>query len=202
MRIGVYGGSFDPVHFGHLVPVEEARRLLGLEEILYVPAFQPPHKPSGPSAPSHHRFAMLALAFEAYPAFRLSDFEVSRGGTTYSIETLRHLRASRADAEFLLVLGSDSLAAITTWRSWQELLDEFRVAVVEREGFPRAALARDLPPAISSRFGESIFFAGNAPVTISSTWLRRAISAGEDLGGSLPASVVTYLRKHTLYRLP
>jgi|SRR5271169_907133 len=202
MRIGVYGGSFDPVHFGHLVPVEEARRLLGLEEILFVPAFQPPHKPSGPSAPSHHRFAMLALAFEAYPAFRLSDFEVSRGGTTYSIETLRHLRASRADAEFLLVLGSDSLAALTTWRAWQELLDEFRVAVVEREGFPRAALARDLPPAVSSRFGESIFFAGNAPVTISSTWLRRAISAGEDLSGSLPASVVTYLRKHALYRLP
>ena len=155
MRIGVYGGSFDPVHFGHLVPVEEARRNLSLDEILYVPAFQPPHKPSGPSAPSHHRFAMLALAFEAYPAFRLSDFEVARGGTTYTIETLRHLRAARAEAEFLLVLGSDSLAGITAWRSWQELLDEFHVAVVEREGFPRAALARELPASVSSRFGET-----------------------------------------------
>ena len=110
MRIGVYGGSFDPVHFGHLVPVEEARLRLSLDEILFVPAFQPPHKPTGTSAPSHHRFAMLALALEAYPAFRLTDFEVARGGTTYTIETLRHLRAARADAEFVLVLGSDSLA--------------------------------------------------------------------------------------------
>jgi nicotinate-nucleotide adenylyltransferase len=202
MRIGVYGGSFDPVHFGHLVPVEEARRNLALDEIFFVPAFQPPHKPSGSSAPSHHRFAMLALALEAYRAFRLSDFEVARGGTTYTVETLRHLRAARADAEFFLVLGSDSLARITSWRSWQELLDEFKVVVVEREGFPPGALARELPQAISGRFGETVFFAGNAPVTISSTWLRRAIPAGEDLSGSLPASVAAYLRKHELYRLP
>ena len=202
MRIGVYGGSFDPVHFGHLVPVEEARRNLALDEILFVPAFQPPHKPSGPSAPSHHRFAMLALALEAYPAFRLSDFEVARGGTTYTIETLRHLRAARADAQFLLVLGSDSLTRITTWRAWQELLGEFQVAVVEREGFPPDALARELPESVSGRFGETISFAGNAPVTISSTWLRRAIPAGEDLSGSLPASVAAYLRRHALYRLP
>ena len=163
------------MHFGHLVPVEEARRRLALDEILFVPAFQPPHKPAGPSAPSHHRFAMLALAFEAYPAFRLGDFEVARGGTTYTIETLRHLRAARVDAEFLLVLGSDSLAGITAWRSWQEFLAEFHVAVVEREGFPPETLRRDLPAAISNRFGETIFFAGNAPVPISSTWLRRAI---------------------------
>jgi nicotinate-nucleotide adenylyltransferase len=202
MRIGVYGGSFDPVHFGHLVPVEEARRRLSLDEILFVPAFQPPHKPSGTSAPSHHRFAMLALALEAYPTFRLSDFEVARGGTTYTIETLRHLRAARADAEFVLVLGSDSLARFTTWRSWQEILEEFRLAVVEREGFPTEALARELPQSISGRFGETIFFAGNAPVTISSTWLRRAIPAGEELSGSLPANVAAYLRKHALYRVP
>ena len=145
---------------------------------------------------------MLALALEAYPAFRLTDFEVARGGTTYTIETLRHLRAARADAEFVLVLGSDSLAGITTWRSWQEILDEFPLAVVEREGFPSGVLARELPQAISGRFGETIFFAGNAPVTISSTWLRRAIPAGEDLNGSLPANVAAYLRRHALYRVP
>ncbi|HEX7615570.1 MAG TPA: nicotinate (nicotinamide) nucleotide adenylyltransferase [Thermoanaerobaculia bacterium] len=202
MRIGVYGGSFDPVHFGHLVPVDEARQRLSLDEILFVPAFQPPHKPTGQSAPSHHRFAMLALALEAYPAFRLTDFEVARGGTTYTIETLRHLRAARADAEFVLVLGSDSLAGITTWRSWQEILGEFPIAVVEREGFPVGVLARELPQAISGRFGETILFAGNAPVTISSTWLRRAIPAGEDLSGSLPANVAAYLRRHALYRVP
>lgn len=201
-RVGVYGGSFDPVHFGHLVPVEDARRRLDLDEILFVPAYQPPNKPAGPSAPSHHRFAMLALALESYPAFRLSDFEVARGGTTYTIETLRHLRAAHETVEFLLVVGSDSLAQLPTWRAWQELLAEFSVAVVEREGFPAEELARELPEAITSRFGRTVFFAGNAPVTISSTWLRRAIPAGEDLSGSLPASVGAYLRRHALYLRP
>src|ERR1019366_8949962 len=100
------------------------------------------------------------------------------------------------DVEFFLVLGSDTLAQITTWRSWQELLEEFKVVVVEREGFPPGALSRELPRAISGRFGETVFFAGNAPVTISSPWLRRVIPAGEDLTRSLPASVAAYLRKH------
>ena len=145
LRIGVYGGTFDPVHLGHLVPVEETRVALGLDRILYVPAYHPPHKPASPSAPAHHRFAMLALALEPYPSLLLSDFEVARGGTTYTIETLRHLRAQREDAEILLVLGSDSLAQIETWRSFRELLAEFRLAVVEREGFGRAALAGSLP---------------------------------------------------------
>lgn len=213
-RIGVYGGSFDPVHLGHVVPVEETRVRLGLDRVLYVPAYHPPHKPASPSAPAHHRFAMLALALEPYPDLLLSDFEVARGGTTYTIETLRHLRAQRGDAEILLVLGSDSLAQIETWRSFRELLSEFRVAVVGREGADREALARTLPPDVSARFAPegarpgpeaselSIFWGGNAPVTISSTWLRRAIPAGEDLGGGLPANVAAYLRKHGLYRLP
>ncbi len=214
VRTGVYGGSFDPVHLGHILPVEETRLRLGLDRILYVPAFHPPHKPASPSASAHHRFAMLALALERYPDLLLSDFEVARGGTTYTIETLRHLRAQREDAEVLLVLGSDSLAQIETWRSFREILAEFRLAVVGREGFDRESLARALPPDIAARFApegaalagaapeHTIFWSGNAPVTISSTWLRRAIPAGEDLCGSLPASVAAYLRKHGLYRLP
>jgi nicotinate-nucleotide adenylyltransferase len=214
LRIGVYGGSFDPVHYGHLRPVEETRARLGLDRILYVPAFHPPHKPASPSASAHHRFAMLALALEPYPDLILSDFEVARGGTTYTIETLRQLRAQREDAEILLVLGSDSLARIETWRSFRELLAEFRLAVVLREEFTRESLAGTLPPDVAARFapegsrpgGEpsehSIYWGGNAPVTISSTWLRRAIPAGENLSESLPAGVAAYLRKQDLYRLP
>ena len=214
LRIGVYGGTFDPVHFGHLLPVEETRVKLGLDRVLYVPAYHPPHKPASPSASAHHRFAMLALALEPYPNLLLSDFEVARGGTTYSIETLRHLRAQTEGAEILLMLGSDSLAQIETWRSFRELLAEFRLAIVGREGFTREALSRALPPDVAARFapegsrpgGEpaeySIYWGGNAPVTISSTWLRRAIPAGENLSASLPENVAAYLRKHGLYRLP
>jgi len=214
LRIGVYGGSFDPVHLGHVLPVEETRARLGLDRVLYVPAYQPPHKPASPSASAHHRFAMLALALEPWPRLLLSDFEVARGGTTYTIETLRHLRAREEGAEIFLVLGSDSLAQIETWRSFREILAEFRLAVVSREGFERDALARALPADVAARFApegavpggappeETVFWGGNAPVTISSTWLRRAIPAGEDLSGSLPAGVAAYLLKHGLYRLP
>jgi nicotinate-nucleotide adenylyltransferase len=214
VRVGVYGGSFDPVHLGHVLPVEETRERLALDRVLYVPAYQPPHKLASPSASAHHRFAMLALALERYPNLLLSDFEVARGGTTYTIETLRHLRAQDVDREILLVLGSDSLEQIETWRSFREILDEFRLVVVARESAPRARLEAVLPRDVTARFApdgtrpgdtppeRTIFWGGNAPVTISSTWLRRAIPAGEDLSGSLPASVAAYLRKHGLYKLP
>jgi nicotinate-nucleotide adenylyltransferase len=213
-RIGLYGGSFDPIHFGHLRPVEEVRARLGLDEVLYVPAFVPPHKPAGPSASSHHRFAMAALALAPHPRFFLSDFEVARGGTTYTVETLRHMRVQQEGAEIVLVLGSDALLAFESWRSWREIVDGHRFAVLYREGANYARLQAELPPDLRTRLapegatldgapeGATILWGGNVPVTISSTWLRRAIPAGEDLSGSLPASVETYARRHRLYRSP
>ncbi len=210
-RVGIYGGSFDPVHRGHLEPVEAVACRLGLDEVLFVPAYCPPHKPSGPSAPSHHRFAMLALALAPYPRFRLSDFEVARGGTTYTVETLRQMRALRPEDEIVLVLGSDALVSFETWRSWRVVLEEHRFAVIHREPFDYVRTREALAPDLRSRLApeaaipgdapeeSTIFWGGNEPVTISSTWLRRAIPAGEDLRGSLPPSVDAYVRRHLLY---
>lgn len=209
-RLGVYGGSFDPIHDGHLVPVEEARRRLGIDEILFVPAFAPPHKPSGTSASSHHRFAMTALAIAAYQAFRISDFEVARGGTTYTIETLRHLKARWPEVEIVLVIGSDSFATFETWRSWREIVENHRLAIVVRDGFSRrdveprlspdllAAQAPDGTPLDGGGEGARVFWGGNTPVTISSTWIRRAVPAGEKLPG-VPPPVEEYLRRQRLY---
>ena len=138
-----------------------------------------------PSAPRHHRFAMLALALEAYPALLLSDFEVARGGTTYTIETLRHLRAARARPKSSSSSGP-TRSQIATWRSWRELLDEFRLAVVEREGFPpsrpRARAARvGLQPV-----GETIFFARQRTGYNFLHVVKARHPRGEDLSGSLP----------------
>ena len=210
-RLGVYGGSFDPIHCGHLEPVDSVRRTLGLDRVLFVPAFAPPHKPSGASASSHHRFAMTALALEPFQDFVLSDFEVARGGTTYTVETLRHLRARLPRTEIVLMLGSDTLATIHTWRAWREIVEGYRLAVVYREPFDRAHLQRSLSPELASRLapegasldeapeGATIFWGDNAPVTISSTWIRKAVSAGEPLDGRLPSPVESYLRKQNLY---
>jgi nicotinate-nucleotide adenylyltransferase len=211
LRVGVYGGSFDPVHRGHLEAVEAVRARLGLDEVVFVPAYCPPHKPSGPSAPSHHRFAMLALALEPHARFVLSDFEVARGGTTYTIETLRQMRALRPDDEILLVIGSDALVSFESWRSWRDIVEGHRFAVVHREPFDYVRTREALSPELRARLapedatladgpeGASLFWGGNAPVTISSTWLRRAIPAGEELKGSLPSSVEAYIRRHRLY---
>lgn len=214
-RLGVYGGSFDPVHFGHLLPVEEARVSMGLDRILFVPAFSPPHKPAGPSASAFHRFAMAALALEPYPAFTLSDFEAQRGSTTYTVETLRHLRAVHPESEVVLVAGSDALATFASWRSWSEIASEHRVVVLYREPWDLAALRQKLPPELAARFAPvgarlgddipddtSLFWAGNAPVTISSTWIRNAVRAGESVSSSLPPAVEAYLRRQKLYAGP
>ena len=213
--LGVYGGSFDPIHFGHLLPVEEARVATGLDEILYVPAFAPPHKPQGSSASAFHRFAMCAIALEAYPHLLLSDFESSRGGTTYTIETLRHVRANNPESEVFLVVGSDSMAGLATWREWREIVAGHRVVVVYREGVDYAALREKLPPELAARLAplgarphdelaenQTVFWAGNAPVTISSTWIRSALPSVQSLSESLPPAVERYARRHRLYVAP
>ncbi len=210
-RIGVFGGSFDPVHRGHLEPLEAVRSRLGLEEVVFVPAFVPPHKPAGPSASAFHRFAMVAMAIAQYPAFSVSDFEVSRGGTTYTVETLRHFRANLSRTSVFLLIGSDSLLALPTWRAWREILEEFPIGVVYREPAGRAECLAALGPELASRFvpegatpGDareeaSIFWGANAPVTISSTWIRKAMARGEGLAGSVPPCVEIYLRKERIY---
>ena len=213
--LGVYGGSFDPIHLGHLVPIEEARAATGLDEILYVPAFAPPHKPKGPSASAFHRFGMCAAALEAYPHLLLSDFEVSRGGTTYTIETLRHVRANHPESEVFLVLGSDSMAQLHTWREWKEIVSSHRIVVVYREGCDYPDLREGLPPELAARLAplgarphdelsenQTIFWAGNAPVTISSTWIRSALPSVQSLSESLPPAVERYARRHRLYVAP
>ncbi len=213
--LGIYGGSFDPIHLGHLLPIEEARAATGLDEVLYVPAFAPPHKPQGPSASAFHRFAMCAIALEAYPHLLLSDFEASRGGTTYTVETLRHVRANHPDSEVFLVVGSDSMAGLASWREWKEIVADHRIVVVYREGVDYAALREQLPPELAARLAplgarpqdevadhQTVFWAGNAPVTISSTWIRSALPSVQSLSESLPPAVERYARRHRLYVAP
>lgn len=209
--VGLYGGSFDPIHRGHLTTVAEAADRLGLDEVVLIPACVPPHKPSGPVASAFHRFAMVALAIDGHDRLRLSDFELARGGTTYTIDTLRHFEEQDREARFVLIVGSDSLAALSTWRSWQEMVAGYPMAVLHREPYGYATVIPTLPPEIRDRLapegatpsdgppGKTIYWGGNHPATISSTWLRNAIREGRPLRGDVPPAVESYLRKHGLY---
>jgi nicotinate-nucleotide adenylyltransferase len=212
MIVGVYGGSFDPIHRGHVEPALEAARRLGLDRVVLVPAHAPPHKPDGPTVSAYHRFAMAALATAPHHELLVDDFEVSRGGTTYTIDTLAYFRALFPRDEVVLVLGSDSLASFATWRAWRQMAETTRVAVLEREPWDRTRTAREVPPELASRFAPggatfvsapasmTILWAGNPPVTISSTWLRSALREGKpEAADALPPAVASYLRKHGLY---
>ncbi len=212
-RLGIFGGSFDPIHKGHLEPVEEVRRSLRIGKVLFVPAHAAPHKPTGTSASSHHRFAMAALATAPFPDFFLTDFEATRGGTTYTIETLRHLRANLPGTEIVLFIGSDSLLTFHSWREWQEIVRDYKLAVVFREPASYETLKEKLVPELRQRLAPagaafedapeeaSVFWGSNRPVTISSTWIRKRLEEGESLQGTVPQAVETYLRKQKLYGL-
>lgn len=210
-RLGLYGGSFDPIHRGHLEPVEETRLRLGLDAVLFVPAHSVPHKPNGSSAGSHHRFAMVALATQAFPAFIVTDFEAVRGGTVFTVETLRHFRAVLPGTEIFLLLGSDSLVALPTWAEWREIASGWRIGVLHREPVGYASLRESLDRDLLARLapegavpdqdadGATIFWGGNTPVTIASKWIRKAVVTGADLAGSLPPAVESYVRRQRLY---
>jgi nicotinate-nucleotide adenylyltransferase len=212
--IGVFGGSFDPIHRGHLAPVEDVRARLGLDEVVFVPAASPPHKPGAAAASPAHRFAMAALAIAPFERFRLSDFEVSREGTTYSVDTLAHFRALYRGAEIVLVVGSDTLVTLPTWRAWREIASGYRIAVVARAPYDlvrtrreldRELLARLAPegvPLRAPRVKETIHWGGNDPVTISSTWVRHALKAGRKLAEAVPPPVEAYVRRNGLYAGP
>jgi len=195
MRIGVFGGTFDPVHFGHLQTIEAAALKLRLDRVLYVPAARSPHKDVLPSDP-RHRVAMLALALEGRPDWSISFEELDREPPSYSVDTLRALaRRSTAD-ELWLLMGTDALAGLARWKEPEEILRLARIGAFHREPYVGDRLVLPSVPGLAGRL--TVFDAGS--VRISSTQLREALSAGKSPAGSVPAGVAEYITKHGLYR--
>ncbi len=201
MKIGLYGGSFDPIHFGHIRPVREARRQLGLGQVLYLPTAFPPHKREREFAPAHARYAMVELALLREEGLYVSDLELAER-PVFTIETVERLHAARPDDQLHLLIGGDSFAELESWKRWRELVELVRLAVLVRPGWEiertRARLSAELTRLAAS---DRVRFIGNRPVRISSTDLRRRLAAGEQVPrGSMPALVLEYVRKYSLYR--
>jgi nicotinate-nucleotide adenylyltransferase len=207
-RIGILGGTFDPVHVGHLALARAARVALSLDELRFVPTGRSWQKGAS-GADAAHRLRMVELAAASMPAgFVVDGREVRRGGTTYTVDTLVELRAELGDAALVLVLGSDQLHNLPSWHRWTELIGLAHIAATRRE---RIAL-EDLPEAVEAlvqRHGRealpdapsgSVVFFRMPPVAVSATALRAQLGRGERPAELLPAPVLDYIESHSLYR--
>ncbi len=215
-RIGVFGGTFNPVHCGHVRAAEAVRDRFALARVLLVPSFIPPHKDGADVAPAADRMRMVELACAGRPGLEPSAIEVDAGETSYSVVTLSRLRALHPGARLLVVLGVDAFLEIATWREYERVLAESRFIVIARPGWdlararsvlggrlaPVTAEAGEAPPADEALDRGRVFLAPVDTPDISSTDVRARVRAGESLAGRVPPEVERYIREHRLYLTP
>jgi nicotinate-nucleotide adenylyltransferase len=218
-RAAIYGGTFDPVHRGHIEVARKAQALFELEEVLFVPAYVPPHKSAISSA--FHRFAMLALATERDARLRISTIELDQPGRPYAVDTVERMQSVMgAERHLFFMIGADSWSEITTWHEWQRLLGMCDLIVVTRPGYDvqgsiANASAQIVDVRGSSRQeisalleggdggkGPRTFLTDAAMIDISATEIRAAARAGESakLSDMVPAAVANYIEKYGLYK--
>jgi len=206
--IGVLGGTFDPIHVGHLDVAEAARAALRLERVILMPANVPPHR-TAPRASAPHRFAMAAIAIRDRPAIVLSDLEMQSPDPSYTSVTLDRLAARGVRPETLvLVTGADAFRDIATWKDYPHILDRAHFAVVSRPGVDASSLRNLLPDLADRMIGAGdephgrtpqIFLIDAATSPVSSTDIRRRLAAGQPVEGLVPAGVAAHIERHGLY---
>lgn len=195
-RLGLLGGTFDPVHVGHLDAADAARAALGLDAVVFLPSSDPPHRPEDPRATAFHRFAMLALAIDGRPGCRTSDLELRRSGRSYTVDTLRALHAEGWQApELFFILGADAFAEIAAWHEYPAVLACANFVVVTRPG----ALARDVAR-VADTGGTGIYHVEARTRDVSSTAIRARLAAGQAVDDLVPAAVARHIAAHGLYR--
>jgi len=198
MRVGVFGGTFDPIHIGHLVSAEEVRVKLELERVVFVPARLPPHKLDHVVSPVEHRLTMVELAIASNPHFAVSRVDIDRSGPSYTVDTIELLRdAWGPDVEIYFIMGSDSLLDILTWHDPRRLIRLCHFAVVNRPGYQVDLDELDaLLPGVASRVKML-----NAPeLDISSTDIQRRVREGLSIKYQVPEAVEAYIYEHKLYQ--
>ena len=188
-RVGVMGGTFDPIHNGHLVAASEVQQGFDLDEVVFVPTGEPWMKPE--VTPAEHRYLMTVIATAANPRFTVSRVDIDRSGPTYTIDTLRDLRKQRPDAELYFITGADAVAQILEWREVEELWELAHFVAVSRPG--HALNIRGLP-------SEGVSSLEVPALAISSTDCRERVDRGFPVWYLVPDGVVQYISKHHLYR--
>jgi nicotinate-nucleotide adenylyltransferase len=217
VRIGVLGGTFDPVHFGHLKLAEIAARAAALDKVLFMPAHIQPFKQDARVTGDAERVEMLRLAISGNEKFEITDVELARGGVSYTIDSLRRLRAQYAAStevtgaeeasgqtaengiKWFFILGADMFLSLGKWRKHERLMREFAFVVGHRPGY-RTAETEESARRYTEEYGAELLIAAGALPDISSTELRRRAQAGESLRGATPDAVAAYIVRRGLYR--
>lgn len=217
MKIGIFGGTFNPIHYGHLRSAEESREALSLDKIVFVPCFLPPHKGQKNISPSEQRVEMLQMAISHKADFEVSRIELDRKGHSYSVETFRELRKVYSDDESLyFIIGADSFVEISSWKDYEELFQLTNFIVVTRPGYMQGFEGKSpsslLPVAIQSHFcydsrkkilhhdsGQDIHFLETTGFDIASTQVRKYAAEGKSITYLLPPEVERYIEEKRLY---
>jgi nicotinate-nucleotide adenylyltransferase len=210
-RIGLFGGTFNPVHLGHLRGAEEIREAFGLREVVFIPAALPPHKMTETIIAAHHRLEMVKLATQKNPYFSASDVEIKRSGKSYSIDTIHYFRERYRESLFF-IMGSDAFVEIETWKEFHHLFSLCNFIVMTRPGSQRASSPSSLPATLIPAFrydpgagawihasGYTLFFKEISFLDISSTRIRELVEKGKSVKYLIDPEVEAYIQSHGLY---
>jgi len=200
--LGVFGGTFDPIHLAHLAVAEEAAEAMGLERVVFMPAGEPPHKPRRVISAAEHRLAMVELAIAGNERFAVSRMELDREGPSYTVDTLEALDASRrsagASGDLALILSADAFLEFMTWREPRRIVELARLVVAPRDGYPDAGpgfLAEHMPD-----LADRASFLDSPRLRLSGSEMRGRAAAGRSLRYLVPDAVAAYIGDHALYR--
>lgn len=213
MKIGILGGTFNPVHIAHLRIAEEVRERFELERIIFVPAATPPHKPLAGDLPFAIRHRMVGMAIAGNPSFTVSEIEGKRAGKSYSIDTIHAFRAKYPDDELFFVIGSDSFRDIGTWWKYADIFALCNIVVVERPDAVVLSICSSLPldilhefsyfdaeKRLAHRAGYSVYYVEGIPLNISSTAIRRLVRLERSIRYLVPEEVEHFIKEHGLYK--
>ncbi len=196
-KLGLFGGSFDPIHNGHIEPVRRAAADVGLDRVLFLPTARPPHKEGPRHASAWRRYAMVEMALLDDLSFEVSARELTLGKPAYTVETLEHFGALYPDADLYLLVGADSYNELDSWKRWWDIQELARIVVLARDG--SETLREDLPAALRDAPSDRTIWVQNNEVIVSSTAIRASLAAGERPDG-VPAPVLDFCNKYGLYR--
>lgn len=198
MKTGLFGGTFDPIHIGHLVAAKLAKEALGLDRVMFVPAGVPPHKIGNEITPAAGRLGMVELAVEREPGFEVCDWEIRREGPSYTVETVEHFARLFPEDELYFIMGADMLADFPNWHRARRILQLARVIGLTRPGFDldacRVALTKALPGS-----AERIHYVEMPGLDISSTWLRNRLQKRLSVKYLIPEPVIRFIEENRVY---